>query len=175
MTERLTLSKHVVTGWSNEVLRPLPKAGTRQVLLSGVVFPVVWWMKSMTFCRSHGHLVVVVLGVSPPKAGLVAQMAEDGGWDMILTGPTSVFLLWESSAEFRTIKQALTTETKANRALKPHPGPSWPQSKGGPRKTGFCVHEYCRRLVFLSVQTLLVSCTDLPVRSPACFCPWGHL
>ena len=91
MTERLTLSKHVVKGWSNEVLRPLPKAGTRQVLLSGVVFPVVWWMRSMTFCRSHGHLVVVVLGVSPPKAGLVAQMAEDGGWGMILTAPTQYF------------------------------------------------------------------------------------
>ena len=58
--------------------------------------------------------------------------------------------------EFRTIKQALTTLTEANRALKPHPGPSWPRSKGGPRKTGFCAHECSRRLASLSVQTLLV-------------------
>ena len=79
MTERLTLSKHIVTGWSNEVLRPLPKAGTQQILLYSVVFPVVWWTRNMTFCQSHGHMVVVVLDVSPPKASLVAQMAEDGG------------------------------------------------------------------------------------------------
>lgn len=33
----------------------------------------------------------VVLGVSPPTAGLVAQMAEDRGWAMILTAPTEYF------------------------------------------------------------------------------------
>ena len=58
---------------------PKPKAGTQQNLLYSVVFPVVWWTRNMTFCRSHGYMVAAVLDVSPPKAGLVAQMAEDGG------------------------------------------------------------------------------------------------
>lgn len=61
------------------------------------------------------------VGCQPAQGWLSGPNGRGRGLRYDLDGPHSVFLLWERLTEFRTIKQALTTVTKANRALKPHP------------------------------------------------------